>query len=70
MNVWVAVKRAGIDYHLIDGNSTARERFIGHLLTGDEPTRGFVLPIIRAVDDYAAHVCPRCAERAGTVGAA
>ena len=59
MIVWMSTLRRGLSYHYRrpDEPKTVCGRFMGR--EGDE--RGHHLPVIRAVDDYAAKECPHCA---------
>lgn len=67
MKVWLSTLRRGIAWHTIqqDGRKTVCGRYIGP--STDNPAHGHVLPIVRAVDDYAAAQCSICAGRANTV---
>jgi hypothetical protein len=61
MKVWLASLRRGISYHGIaeSGRVTTCGRFFG-VNPDATPAKGHVLPIVRAVDDYAAVACRAC----------
>lgn len=58
MIVWMATLRRGLTYHYKrpDEDKTVCGKFMGR--SGDE--RGHRLPVIRAVDDWAARECAQC----------
>lgn len=67
MTVWMSILRRGVKYHHIQQahpHWTVCGKYIGKVMDSDEPVkfadRGSVLPLIRAVDDYASHVCDKC----------
>lgn len=62
MIVWMSTLRKGVSYHLLDsGKRTKCGKYVGWTEDADPPKKGHVLPIVRAVDDFAAHVCGTCA---------
>ncbi len=60
--VWMADLRRGTSYHQLTNNAhwTVCGRYIGPLVEGTRHQHGHVLPIVRAVDDYAAKPCEQC----------
>lgn len=60
MKVWLAALRTGISYHDIapSGRTTRCGRYMGE--SPEQLEHGHVLPVVRAVDDWAAKSCKAC----------